>query len=156
MLVGNRRPWRITLDWFSHLEGIADLRVKPWIGADIHACDRFVDDYFTADRAECAEHAKQCFARLVRCMLGATAIAERKLQHANPLPILGFDVGVGKAGVISQPEGEKKEQWKLQIKTALVRMRLDGGEASSLAGRLSFGAQHLFRRRVCACMCVRR
>ena len=89
-------------------------------------------------------------------MLGATAIAERKLQHANPLPILGFDVGVGKAGVIFQPEGEKKEQWKLQIRTALVRMRLDGGEASSLAGRLSFGAQHLFRRRVCACMCVRR
>ena len=89
-------------------------------------------------------------------MLGATAIAERKLQHANPLPILGFDVGVGRAGVIFQPEGDKKEQWMLQIRTALVRMRLDGGEASSLAGRLSFGAQHLFRRCACACMCVRR
>lgn len=121
----------------------------------MYACDRFVDDYFTADRAACAEHAKQCFARLVRCMLGKTAIAEHKLQHANPLPILGFEVGVGKAGVIFQPDGEKKEQWVLQIKTALVRMRLDGGEASSLAGRLSFGAQHLFRRWLCACVCAR-
>ena len=118
------------------------------------ACDRFVDDYFTADRKACVAHAKQCFARLTRCMLGPTAIAERKLQHANPLPILGFEVGIGKAGVIFQPDGEKKEQWVLQIETTLVTMRLDGGEASRLAGRLSFGAQHLFRRWLCACMCV--
>ena len=86
-------------------------------------------------------------------MLGATAIAERKLQHANPLPILGFDVGVGRAGVIFQPEGDKKEQWMLQIRTALVRMRLDGGEASSLAGRLSF-ATPFSTVRVCMYVCA--
>jgi hypothetical protein len=105
-----------------------------------------VDDFFTADRSSCAAHAKQIFARLTRCMLGQTAIAKHKLQHANPLPVLGINVGVGKAGAIFQPEAEKIGKWIKQIQAALGSKRLSGGEASSLAGRLSWGAQHIFRR----------
>ena len=107
---------------------------------------RFVDDFFTADRSACAGHAKQMFAKLTRCMLGPTAIAERKLQHNNPLPVLGVNVGVEKAGVIFQPEAEKIAKWIVQIEQALESKKLTGGEASTLAGRLCWGAQHIFRR----------
>ena len=86
------------------------------------------------------------FARLTRCMLGPTAIAKHKLQHANPLPVLGINVGIGKAGVIFQPEAEKVARWKEQIREASASKKLHSGDASSLAGRLSWGSQHIFRR----------
>ena len=71
---------------------------------------RFVDDFFTADRSECAAHAKRIFARLVKCLLGPTAIAEHKLMHANPLPVLGIQVGINSAAAAFQPEAEKVEK----------------------------------------------
>eukprot|EP00973_Karenia_brevis_P014605 1993953-Karenia_brevis.AAC.1 len=44
---------------------------------------RYVDDYFSADRPETAEHATGIFARLAKLFLGAEAIAEGKLEHGD-------------------------------------------------------------------------
>ena len=71
---------------------------------------RFVDDYFGCDFPEVhgphervhrsdvsfphqvTEHAKMCFARLVRAMLGPGAISDRKLDHGPTLMVLGLMV----------------------------------------------------------------
>ena len=107
---------------------------------------RFVDDYFAVERAACVEHAKQVFARLTRCMLGPTAIAEKKLEHGNPLTILGVETAIGGAGVIFQPEGSKKKKWIKQIQEILEKGSITTGEASKMAGRLMWAAQSIFRR----------
>ena len=109
-------------------------------------CDRFVDDFFTAERSECAAHAKRTFARLVQCLMGETAIAEHKLMHGNPLEILGVMVALELAGVTFWPEDEKIPKWCKQLEMSRGTKILNGGDASSLAGRLSFGAQRIFRR----------
>ena len=41
----------------------------------------YVDDYFAVESAQTVEHAKSCFARLVRCLLGFDALSASKLQH---------------------------------------------------------------------------
>lgn len=51
---------------------------------------RYVDDFFGIERPETAEHAMNVFARLVRLLLGQTAIAERKLEHGSVLVVLGM------------------------------------------------------------------
>ena len=53
---------------------------------------RYVDDFFSADRSASVEHAAQCFARLVRALLGHDAISEKKLGFGSPLTILGLSV----------------------------------------------------------------
>jgi len=75
---------------------------------------RYVDDWFAADRHLCAccshlrlcscvslfrhdttEHAMMCMARLVRVLLGETAISARKLECGPSLTVLGINVSVG-------------------------------------------------------------
>ena len=51
---------------------------------------RFVDDYFSGERAAIVSHAKHCFARLVRALLGLSAIAKSKLEHGSRWVILGI------------------------------------------------------------------
>ena len=87
---------------------------------------RFVDDYFSAESKETAQHAMQCLARcdcifhvfhflvpvtclirVVRAVMGEDAIAKNKLEHGNPLTILGTTVEVSMAGVIFVPNEEK-------------------------------------------------
>ena len=87
---------------------------------------RFVDDYFSAESKETAQHAMKCFARcvcifhvcrslvpatcftrLVRAIMGEDAIAKNKLEHGNPLTILGITVEVNMAGMIFAPNEEK-------------------------------------------------
>ena len=50
---------------------------------------RYVDDYFGREQAETVAHATDCIARLVRLLLGSTAIADRKLEYGASLVILG-------------------------------------------------------------------
>ena len=52
----------------------------------------YVDDYFGVERAECVATAKETFARLVRACLGESSVADRKLEHGNPLTILGVEI----------------------------------------------------------------
>ena len=44
------------------------------------------------DQEEEAEHAMQIFARLVRCLLGQSALAKRKLVMGMPLSLVGLGV----------------------------------------------------------------
>jgi hypothetical protein len=52
----------------------------------------YVDDYFAAENPCVVEHAMQCFAKIVRALLGSSAIAADKLMFGASLDILGVNV----------------------------------------------------------------
>ena len=54
----------------------------------------FVDDYFSVETRGNEESAMKTFARLVRACLGESAVAPRKLEHGNPLIVLGVEIEV--------------------------------------------------------------
>jgi hypothetical protein len=107
---------------------------------------RFVDDYFAVERLELAAHALEVFVRLVRALMGTSAIENRKCDHGNPMAILGVSVCVTQFGFTFVPDEAKVTKWSRQIAEALRTSRLTGGEASKLSGRLSWASQHIFRR----------
>ena len=107
---------------------------------------RYVDDYFSAERAECCQHAMLCFARLVRCVLGSCAIADKKLEWGMPLTILGLSISLNATGALFVPDRKKVAKWKYRIEAALSDCRLTCGQASKLAGALSWAASALFFR----------
>ena len=74
-----------------------------------------------------------CVFRLVRCLLGQTAIADRKLECGNPLTVLGVSVALMQDGICFKPEPAKIAKWTRQIESALASDRLCAGEASKLA-----------------------
>lgn len=106
----------------------------------------FVDDFFSVESSSAAEHAKQCFARLVRACLGDSAVAPHKLSHGNPLEILGIDVTLSDSGVTFWPAPAKVAKWLAEIERFLSLGVMHAGEASKLAGQLQWGAQHIFKR----------
>ena len=85
-------------------------------------------------------------ARLVRCLLGESAISGKKSQQGNPLVILGIEVTLSSTGACYRPEDAKLAEWSAQIERILSEGVLCGGEASKLAGKLQWGVQHTFRR----------
>ena len=123
---------------------------------------RFVDDYFAAEQEACAKHAMLIFARcgmlifqnisivshlmyrLVRVLLGADSISERKLETGNPLVVLGVQIEAHLGGVVFTPAADKVKKWLLDIQCALKVGRLTSGEASKLAGKNLFIS-------ICAC-----
>ena len=107
---------------------------------------RYVDDYFSAERAECCQHAMLCFARLVRCVLGSCAISDKKLEWGMPLTILGLSISLNATGAFFVPDRKKVSKWKYRIEAALSDCRLTCGQASKLAGALSWAASALFFR----------
>ena len=146
---------------------------------------RFVDDYFTMDRAHDAEHAMGIFARLaasvhmlwpgpstvvvvvcrlVRCLLGTDAVSDRKLEAGMPLVILGIRVQLSDQGIMMTPDKVKIGKWCQVINEALrqgalsfphpesvshIRCasgRMCAGEASKMAGRLTWASQACFKR----------
>ena len=108
--------------------------------------NRYVDDLFGVDWPQCTVHAMQCFARLVRAMLGFTAIAAAKLNAGAPLDVLGLMISASPSSVFVQLTREKAVKWSARIMAARSRGTLHAGEASKFAGRLSFAAQHMFFR----------
>jgi len=62
----------------------------------------------------CMLHGSVC--RLVRALLGDTAVAERKLEHGNPLVILGIRVTLSETGFTCWPDKEKVLKWKTKIR----------------------------------------
>jgi len=105
---------------------------------------RYVDDFFAVDRPECAEHALQCFARVTRAILGASALQERKMQCGCPLSILGVDISIDERNIYVWPTSEKVSKYIEQIDRILREKKLFSGEASKLAGRLNFAAAFIF------------
>ena len=113
---------------------------------------RYVDDFFGIDREGSDEHGKQIFARcgssfvrcfalapmcncrLVKCVLGETAVSQHKLTHGNPEVILGVDVQLIEDGIECKPSKDKRRKWAARIRRALQTQMLHSGEASKLAG----------------------
>ena len=67
------------------------------------AAGRYVDDYFGAEYPECAAHTTECVARLIRAMLGPTAVADRKCESGAQLPVLGLTVEARDDGLFVFP-----------------------------------------------------
>ena len=107
---------------------------------------RYVDDYFSVDTEELAAHAMTCFARVVRALLGAGAVGDSKLEAAMPLVVLGLQVTATNKGVEVVVSKKKAVQWWQMLEAALASGVLAAGDASKVAGRLSFAAQHTFLR----------
>jgi hypothetical protein len=107
---------------------------------------RYVDDYFACEREELAEHAMQSFAELCRLLMGKDVIADRKLQCANPIGVLGLQVQADEKQVHVWPDPVKVAKWSKEIDEVLDRGRLAPSLAAKIAGRLSFAAQHSFLR----------
>ena len=107
---------------------------------------RWVDDYFSAEPAGTADHAVQCFVRLVDAVLGLKSIADDKQSCSNPLPLLGLTVSVSEGEMAVWPDSAKADKWLSDIDGALESGRLCRHDAAKLAGRLSFTAQNAFFR----------
>ena len=105
----------------------------------------YVDDYFCAECEQCIQIAKECFARLVRACLGESSISDRKLEHGNPLTVLGIDMRLDVHGVAFWPSADKVQKWIQLMQLALDRGTLTGGEASKLAGKLQWACSTAFR-----------
>ena len=97
-------------------------------------------------RPESVEHAMQCFARLVRALLGDSAVADRKLDSGNSLEILGVVLSCSPVGYIAQPSLKNRTKSLLVIEAALRDRHLPCGAAQKLAGRLNWAGQYLFHR----------
>ncbi len=112
---------------------------------------RYVDDFFCCIQDECLEHSMQCFAELVRLVLGKKSVSNRKLEYATcrrPLVILGLEVLINEGGMSCTPRPEHIVKWLRVIEAALRDWILQPGAASKLAGALSWAAQNMFARRV--------
>ena len=107
---------------------------------------RYVDDYFAVDVAAEADHSMQMFVRMVRSLLGHDAINEAKVEQGMPLEILGVDVAVSNEGIRLTVGTAKRKRWSDNVDQALQVGKLTHGEASKLAGRLSWASQACFKK----------
>jgi hypothetical protein len=107
----------------------------------------YVDDYFAAERPEVAEHAMLCFARIVRAVLGKTAIAADKLLFGSTLEVLGVVIRLSHDRFTMCP-CELKLRKCLDVMLAALAEGgvLRRGCASKLAGKLQWSCQYLFHR----------
>ena len=96
---------------------------------------------FVCVRPECAEHAMQCMARLVRAIFGFSAVAARKLDFGPSLVALGILITPSVAGYSCSLAKDKAQnayrrsltRWRLMSYIQVLHASLQGG----LAGRLS-------------------
>ena len=84
--------------------------------------------------------------RLIRVLLGPTAISPNKLECGLSLVVLGILVAPSLAGISFSLSAEKAAKWLAQLADAIENRKLDSGAAQKLAGRLSWATQHLFYR----------
>ena len=92
------------------------------------------------------QHGLSTFVRLVRALLGPTAIADGKTDLGHVLVILGIQVKSTQDGATFNVCPEKAAKWAAQINEAVESLHLDSGTAQKLAGRLNFATQHLFHK----------
>ena len=125
---------------------------------------RYVDDYYGPDRCvlwstpcvisrqhvwcrlETLSHGVTCFVRLVRILLGPTAVADNKVAWGEQLSILGVDVSLSSRGFRFQPCDSKAAKWCHAIDAFLNTGRMDPGEASKMSGRLAWACSHSFNK----------
>jgi hypothetical protein len=124
---------------------------------------RYVDDFFGCERCaphiscgacsrrvvcrpDTVEHALGCFTRIVRLLLGESALASHKVSCGSGLCVLGVDLAIYSAGFVARPSAAKVASWIASIEEAVRAGVLRAGDASKLAGRLQWAAQSLFNR----------
>ena len=76
----------------------------------------------------------QCFARLVRALLGPDSVSEDKCEAGAELRVLGVDVQIDADGYTCRPAPEKKARWCAMLKQALAANKLPPGEAQKISG----------------------
>ena len=91
------------------------------------------------------EHGLQCLARLIRILLGPSAVADGKMACGKSLDILGIDIRLSRKGFKCTPQSRKVQKWMQKIRSALEAEKLTPGDASKLAGKLSWGSISMFR-----------
>ncbi len=84
--------------------------------------------------------------RVIRVLLGATALAARKIEWGLSLAVLEVSITLHEAGYECRPSLEKMQKCIATMKEALATGQLHGGAAAKLSGRLLWAAQHSFRR----------
>ena len=109
-------------------------------------CFRYVDDFFGAEPMETLEHTKCCVVRVMRALLGATAISDDKAECGPGLRVLGVDIELTPDWYCCKPAKETLLKCLIVIEGALEQGVLTTGDAQKLAGRLGWANQHLFRR----------
>ena len=107
---------------------------------------RYVDDMFGVESIETVHHAMECSRRLICILLGKTAVQDKKVECGNELEVLGVWVAPNADGVECWPAPNKVKKWLAVIERALAEGKLSAGEASKLAGRLSWAGCRLFRK----------
>ena len=105
---------------------------------------RYVDDFFSAESPTCCKHSMHVFARLITAVLGSTAISKHKLEWGNPLTILGLTLTLRSDDIMCAPDRKKAEKWAGVLKNVINDNVMAPGDASKMAGRLSFASQHMF------------
>lgn len=88
----------------------------------------------------------ECFARLVRILLGPDSVAVQKLACGLQLEVLGILISIDENGFRCEPAPRKVKKWLFDIDVVLSECRLLPGAASKMAGRLSWGSSHMFRK----------
>ena len=108
----------------------------------------------------------QCFARLVRAVLGESAVADRKLEFGDSIEILGVILTCSNVGFTAVPSEKNRIKCLRAIEAALRDHSLPCGAAQKLAGRLNWAGQYLFHRmgramlrpiynqKTCRCVCA--
>jgi hypothetical protein len=73
-------------------------------------------------------------------------VKDEKVKAGLEMEVLGLHVSHYKEGVNVRVTEKNAKEWAAMIQTALKEEKLSPGTASKLAGRLSFAAQHTFKR----------
>ena len=116
-------------------------------------------------RTGTAKHALKCFARLVRVLLGTSAVADEKCEVGESLVVLGVEVQMSQKGYSFRPAADKVGgvvwgfglrflcmapvqvvKWLRLIDDALEQQKLLPGMAMKLAGKLYWGTSCAFKR----------
>ena len=67
----------------------------------------YVDDFLGAEWPESIAHANECFGRLVRALLGDSALQSKKMGYGPVLEVLGLIATVSDKGVTFKPSPQK-------------------------------------------------
>ena len=78
-----------------------------------------MDDFYAAAPRGEAREAMMVFARLVKCLLGDDAIADKKLDCGAPLTVLGVTIHIKDEGLHLIPEPSKVTKWTAQVRPSL-------------------------------------
>ena len=81
-----------------------------------------------------------------RVFLGKDAVSAKKLNHGNPLVILGVMVELQPDGLKASVAPDKAEKWAVGVRRALDEKRLSQSDATRLGGRMNFLNANAFGR----------